>query len=254
MSVMCAYPQVNGLYACQNPSILGALEERPRLRGLRRHRRDPRRARHARGGQRRHGQLPARRPRRHPAGAGGGAGLARASRRHGAADPDGAGDRRAAGWTRRAGITPITSRSPPRSRRKVRCCSRTRAACCRSARRPVDRRHRLRRGTRHAEHGGRLRRRRRRPGGDAARRHHRARGTGRRGDVRAGDARCRAAADRAERRPDAVVGHRTGTSRHVLRHDGRERLAARRLREPDDRLRDRAHAAGRPTPRASPGR
>ena len=26
MSVMCAYPQVNGLYACQNPSILGALK------------------------------------------------------------------------------------------------------------------------------------------------------------------------------------------------------------------------------------
>src|SRR5262249_59616885 len=26
MSVMCAYPQVNGSYACQNPSILGALK------------------------------------------------------------------------------------------------------------------------------------------------------------------------------------------------------------------------------------
>ena len=230
------------------------LEERPRLRGLRRHRRDPRRARRARGGQRRHGQLPARHPRRYSAGPGGGAGLARASRRHGAADPDGAGDRRVAGWTRRAGIhRSPRARGRDRGGRYGAAQERGRRAADR-ARRPVDRRHRLRRGTRHAEHGGRLRRRLRWPGGDAARCHHRARATGGRGDVRAWDARCRAAADRAERRPDAVVRRRTGTPRHVLRHDGRERLAARRLRESDDRLRDRAHAARRPAPRASRGR
>ena len=69
---------------------------------------------------------------------------------------------------------------------------------------------------------------------------HRTRRCRRAGHLRAGDARRRPAAGRSRKRPHAFDGTRSGSARHVLLDDGPVRFSGRFLRQLDARLRQRA--------------
>ena len=96
------------------------------------------------------------------------------------------------------------------------------------AERPLGRRDRPRRRAGHPDRGGRLAGGEAGPGRDSAGGHPGARAAGSRGHLRGGDARRRAAPDRARERADAAVGLGPRPARHVLLGLGADLLPARR--------------------------